>query len=115
MELSSLGEADFVRILTEPENALLKQYEALLLADGVRLEFTKDAIAEIARVAGQANEAGEDIGARRLQTVLARLLETFLYEIPDSYDSDRLRVDDALVRERLDEVLGDDDVRQYIL
>lgn len=115
VELSSLGAADFVRILTEPENALLKQYQALFRADGVQLEFSDEAIQAIAQVASQANESGEDIGARRLQTVLARLLETFLYDIPDSYGSDTLRVDDALVHARLDDVLRDDDVRQYIL
>jgi ATP-dependent HslUV protease ATP-binding subunit HslU len=115
VELSSLGSDDFVRILTEPENALLKQYRALLQSENVRLDFTDDAVVAIAQVAARANEAGEDIGARRLQTVLATLLEDFLFDVPDAYDGDAIRVDAALVHARLDEILQDDDVRQYIL
>jgi ATP-dependent HslUV protease ATP-binding subunit HslU len=115
VELSSLGSDDFVRILTEPENALLKQYRALLDSEDVRLEFTDDAVTAIAEVAARANEAGEDIGARRLQTVLATLLEDFLYDVPDVYDQDSIRIDAELVHSRLDAVLRDDDVRQYIL
>jgi ATP-dependent HslUV protease ATP-binding subunit HslU len=115
VELTSLDADDFVRILTEPENALLKQYQAMLQADGIALEFTDEAVRAIANVASRANESGEDIGARRLQTVLAHLLEEFLYDVPDAYDGTSIRVDDALVRERLDHVLEDADVRQYIL
>ncbi len=115
VELSSLNDADFVRILKEPENALLKQYQAMFRADGVELTFTDAAVVEIARVAAAANEAGEDIGARRLQTVLATLLDEYLYDVPDAYDAPRIEVDDELVRRRLDDVLSDEDVRQYIL
>jgi ATP-dependent HslUV protease ATP-binding subunit HslU len=115
VELSSLGTEDFVRILSEPENALPKQYQALFAAEGIRLEFEPDAITEIARVAGQANERAEDIGARRLQTVLAALLEPWLFDAPDAIPSEVLRVDAAIVRERLDPLLADADVRQYIL
>ncbi|MCA9751173.1 MAG: ATP-dependent protease ATPase subunit HslU [Gemmatimonadetes bacterium] len=115
VELSSLGEEDFVRILTEPENALLRQYEAMFAADAVALSFTEDAVAELARVACEANEAAEDIGARRLQTVLATLLEPYLFDVPDAYPEKTLRVDGELVRERLGPVLRDRDVRQYIL
>jgi len=115
VELSSLRAEDFVRILEEPENALLLQYAALFAAEGVRLEFAPDAVREIASVAARANEAAEDIGARRLQTVMAALLEPWLYDIPDEFSQDFLRVDAAVVRERLDDVLADDDVRQYIL
>ena len=115
VELSALGREDFIRILSEPENALPKQYQALFAAEGVRLEFEPDAIAEIARVAGKANETSEDIGARRLQTVLAALLEPWLFDVPDLMETEVLRVDAAVVRERLDHVLADADVRQYIL
>ena len=115
MELTSLNADDFVRILQEPENALLKQYQALFASDGVALEFTDSAVRAIADVASRANESSEDIGARRLQTVLARLLEDFLYDVPDAFEGGSIRVDEALVHERLDHVLLDDDVRQYIL
>jgi ATP-dependent HslUV protease ATP-binding subunit HslU len=115
VELSSLGVEDFVRILLEPETALLKQYAALLASEGVTLEFTDEAVREIARVACEANEATENIGARRLQTVLARLLEPWLYDIPDAWDGAPITVDAERVRERLEDVLRDDDVRQYIL
>ena len=115
VELSALNAADFVRILTEPENALPKQYQALFAAEGVRLEFADDAFAEIARVAGSANDGAEDIGARRLQTVMAALLEPWLFDVPDASPGPVLHVTADLVRERLDHVLADADVRQYIL
>ncbi len=115
VELSSLGPDEFVRILLEPETALLKQYRALLASEDVELEFSDEAVHEIARVACEANEATENIGARRLQTVMARLLEPFLYDVPDAWDGRRISIDGELVRERLDAILKDDDVRQYIL
>ncbi|MFN8179491.1 MAG: ATP-dependent protease ATPase subunit HslU [bacterium] len=115
VELSALGAEDLVRILAEPENALPKQYQALFASEGVRLEFDAEALTEIARVASRANETAEDIGARRLQTVLAALLEPWLFDVPDAVPSSTLRVDAALVHERLDKVLADADVRQYIL
>ena len=115
VELDSLGAADFVRILREPENALLKQYEAMLASEAVRLSFSDEAVEEIARVAFEANDTTQNIGARRLQTVVAALLEPYLYDVPDAFDSDRLEVDGALVRERLGSILEDEDVRQYIL
>jgi len=115
VELSPLTAADFVRILTEPENALPKQYAALFDAEGYRLEFTDGALAEIAAVAGRANDTAEDIGARRLQTVLAALLEPWLFDVPDACDQKDLRVDEALVRQRMERVLADPDVRKYIL
>ncbi len=115
VELSALGTEDFVRILSEPENALPKQYQALFATEGVTLEFTPDAIEEIARVAGRANEGSEDIGARRLQTVMAALLEPWLFDIPDATPSPVLRVDADVVHARLDRILADADVRQYIL
>ncbi len=115
VELSSLGIDEFVRILREPETALLKQYTALLASEKVPLSFTDDAIQEIARVACVANESSEDIGARRLQTVMARLLEPWLFDVPDAWDGKPVIIDADRVRGRLEDVLKDDDVRQYIL
>ena len=83
MELTPLTEADFVRIMTEPENALTKQYQALVAAEGAELEFTADGIAEIARVAWLANDRMENIGARRLHTVMSTLMDEVLFELPN--------------------------------
>jgi ATP-dependent HslUV protease ATP-binding subunit HslU len=115
VELSSLGVEDFVRILEEPENALPRQYQALLEAEGLHLEITGDAVREIASVAFRANSASENIGARRLQTVMAALLEPWLFDVPDAFDGEALRIDAEVVRSRLEHVLRDEDVRQYIL
>jgi ATP-dependent HslUV protease ATP-binding subunit HslU len=115
VELSSLSAEDFVKILREPDNALLKQYEAMMKSDGVQLRFTDDAVEEIAAIASQVNESAQDIGARRLQTVLATLLESWLFDVPDAFDASSLDIDADLVRQRLDDVLRDEDVRQYIL
>src|SRR5205814_3196563 len=82
VELQPLTEADFVRIMTEPENALTKQYAALCAAEGATLEFTHDGIKEIARIAAKANERMENIGARRLHTVMTTLLEDVLFDLP---------------------------------
>src|SRR6266849_6195034 len=100
VELSSLTEADFVRIMTEPENALTKQYAALCASDGATLEFTADGVKEIARIAAKVNERMENIGARRLHTVLTTLLEEVLFELPD-YPSKHIVFDGPAVRERL--------------
>ncbi len=114
VELSPLTEADFVRIMTEPENALTKQYRALVAAEGVELEFTADAIRAIARIAALANERVENIGARRLQTVMATLMEDLLFDLPREGPR-RIQVDGPEVQERLGKVVGDDDLRRYIL
>jgi ATP-dependent HslUV protease ATP-binding subunit HslU len=114
VELSSLGADDFVRILTEPDNSLIKQYQALLRAESCKLEFTDDAIAEIARVAGTANERSENIGARRLQTVLATLLEDILFELPES-KNDHVVFNGEDVKRKLDDILADEDLTRYIL
>jgi len=114
VELAPLGEEDFVRILTEPENALTKQYAALVGAEGAVLEFGAGAIQEIARVARVANERMENIGARRLHTVMSTLMEDILFELPD-WPEKRIVFDQARVSERLNKVLGDDDLRKYIL
>src|SRR5256714_1505875 len=114
VELSSLTEADFVRIMTEPENALTKQYAALCAADGATLEFTADGVKEIARIAAKVNERMENIGARRLHTVLTTLLEEVLFELPD-YPVKHVVFDGPAVRERLLRIVEDEDLRRYIL
>lgn len=114
VELSPLREADFVRILTEPENALLKQYSALVDTEGARLEFADDGIREIARIAATVNEQMEDIGARRLHTVLSTLLEDVLFELPER-GTEPVVFDAASVRERLSRIATDEDLRRYIL
>jgi ATP-dependent HslUV protease ATP-binding subunit HslU len=114
VELDPLTEADFVRILTEPENALTKQYAALVGAEQRALEFTEDAIAELARTAWQANDRMENIGARRLHTVMAALMEELLFELPDG-STDAVVIDAAVVREKLAGVVKDEDLRKYIL
>jgi ATP-dependent HslUV protease ATP-binding subunit HslU len=114
VELEALTQADFIRILTEPENALTKQYVALLDTEHVVLEFTDDAIAEIARIAAEVNERTENIGARRLHTVLERLLDQTSFEAPEM-GGQHVRVDGAMVRERLDAILQDQDLSRFIL
>ncbi|MEO6055939.1 MAG: ATP-dependent protease ATPase subunit HslU [Gemmatimonadales bacterium] len=114
VELLPLTEQDFIRIMTEPENALTKQYQALVAAEGAELEFSVDGIAEIARVAFMANDRMENIGARRLHTVMSSLMEEVLFELPD-YPEKRIRFDADGVRERLSKVINDDDLRRYIL
>jgi ATP-dependent HslUV protease ATP-binding subunit HslU len=114
VELKPLTEADFVRIMTEPENALTKQYAALVEAEGARLTFTDDGVAEIARTAARLNERMENIGARRLHTVMTTLLEDTLFELPDR-GSDEVRVEEAMVKARLKAIAEDEDLRKYIL
>ncbi len=114
VELSSLGQEDFERILREPDSSLLKQYTALVAAEGCKLEFSDDAVVEIARVAFQANERAENIGARRLQTVMATLVEDLLFELPESGKTNAaFSADD--VRKRMDGILADEDLTRYIL
>ncbi|MGH7509423.1 MAG: ATP-dependent protease ATPase subunit HslU [Gemmatimonadales bacterium] len=114
VELQPLTEQDFVRIMTEPENALTKQYQALVAAEGAELEFTVEGIAEVARVAFMANDRMENIGARRLHTVMAALMEDVLFELPD-YPQKRIVFDADNVRQRLARIISDDDLRRYIL
>jgi ATP-dependent HslUV protease ATP-binding subunit HslU len=114
VELSSLTEEDFVRIMTEPENALTKQYAALCRSDGATLEFTLEGVKEIARIAAKVNERMENIGARRLHTVLTTLLEDVLFELPD-YPTKHIVFDGPAVRERLLRIVEDEDLRKYIL
>ena len=114
VELQSLTEQDFVRIMTEPENALTRQYQALVAAEGATLEFTPEGIAEVARVAFMANDRMENIGARRLHTVMAALMEDVLFELPE-YPEKQIRFDAPGVRDRLAKIVNDDDLRRYIL
>jgi len=109
-----LTEADFRRILTEPHNSLTRQYQELLKADGVAVEFTEDGVAEIAHVAAEINERTENIGARRLYTVLERLLEEVSFRAPDP-ECRELRVDRAYVQMRLRDIVEDHDLSRYIL
>jgi ATP-dependent HslUV protease ATP-binding subunit HslU len=114
VELEPLAGNDFVRILTEPENSLTKQYQALLLTEGVRIEWKSDAIDEIARMAAIANERMENIGARRLHTIMERLLDELSFEAPGLAGSE-VPITAQYVRERLQKVLENEDLSKYIL
>jgi ATP-dependent HslUV protease ATP-binding subunit HslU len=114
VELSSLTEEDFVRIMTEPENALTKQYKALCAAEGATLEFTDDGIHEVARIAALLNDRIENIGARRLHTVMSTLLEDLLFDLPDVTEKKWVFDADA-VKGRLLHIVDDEDLRKYIL
>ena len=114
VELDSLTEADFVRILTEPENALLKQYRALLGAENVDLSFSEDAIGEIARDAERVNRALENIGARRLHTILERLLEDISFEGPENAGKS-IRIEISDVQAALADLVKDEDLSRYVL
>ncbi|MGB9859654.1 MAG: ATP-dependent protease ATPase subunit HslU [Moorellaceae bacterium] len=114
VELKSLTREDFERILTEPQNSLLKQYAALLATEGLEVEFTGDAIAEIADIAYTVNTQGEDIGARRLHTILEKVLQDLLFAAPE-VETNRVVIDSNYVREKLGEILQNADVRDYIL
>ena len=114
VEMNSLTTEDFIRILTEPENALIRQYTALLATEEVALVFKPEAIEEIARAASLANDQAEDIGARRLHTILTLLLEQILYEVPESGEK-KYTIAAADVRDRLDDIIADEDLSRYIL
>ncbi|MFQ5705870.1 MAG: ATP-dependent protease ATPase subunit HslU [bacterium] len=114
VELASLTADDFVRILTEPENALVEQYKALLKSENVDLVFTNGAVREIANIASQVNERTENIGARRLHTVLTALLEEVLFELPDAKIK-KVEINKEKVRETLSEIVEDEDLSRYIL
>jgi ATP-dependent HslUV protease ATP-binding subunit HslU len=114
VELDALTEQDFVRILTEPETALTKQYSALLSTEGVKLEFTADSVAEIARLAVEVNSSTENIGARRLSTLMERLLDEVSFEAPDMSGED-VKVDGEYVRRVLSGIVQDQDLSRYVL
>ena len=114
VELKALTEEDFIRILQEPKNALLTQYRALVAADGATLEFSDEGVREIARIAAQVNDRMENIGARRLHTVLTTLLEDILFELPER-EQKTIHIDGDTVRGRLKAIVEDEDLRKYIL
>lgn len=114
VELRSLTEQDFVRILTEPENSLIRQYSALLQVEGVTLEFTEEGVAEIAHIAAEVNAQSEDIGARRLHTIMERLLEEVSFHASEIAPT-TVRISQAYVRERVAGVAQDLDLSRYIL
>ncbi|POZ87785.1 ATP-dependent protease ATPase subunit HslU [Petrotoga sibirica] len=113
-ELSDLTKEDFIRILTQPKNAILKQYQYLLETDGVRIEFTEDGVERMADIAFELNEKVENIGARRLYTVVEKVLEEVSFEAPASGEWE-LKIDSSYVDLRLGKVYGDEDLREYIL
>ncbi len=114
VELNSLGKDEFIKILTEPDNALIKQYVALLSTEGVYLEFTKEGIEEIATIAQEVNEKTENIGARRLHTVMEKLLEDISFNAPD-LKGQKIIIDAKFVREKLSEIVKSEDLSRYIL
>lgn len=114
VELESLSGEDFVRILTEPENALTKQYVHLMATEGVKLSFTDDAVHELARIADEVNTRTENIGARRLHTVMERLMEDLAFDAPD-LEKKTVVIDEVYVREKLADIVQDVDLSRYIL
>jgi ATP-dependent HslUV protease ATP-binding subunit HslU len=114
VELNALTREDFIRILTEPENALTKQYVALMDTENIHLAFTDDAVAALAEIAAQVNARSENIGARRLHTVLERLLEEISFSAPELTERD-IRIDGEYVHRRLDPILKNEDLSRYIL
>ena len=115
VELKSLTEDDFVKILTLPQNALIKQYTALLKPDNVEIEFTQEAIGAIARIATQVNEEVENIGARRLHTIMTSLLEEILFDAPENVASAKLSITKELVEQKLSAIVRDKDLSRFIL
>ena len=114
VELDSLGKAEFIRILTEPQNALIKQHVALLETEGVMLDFSKDGIEEIADTAAKVNERTENIGARRLHTIMERVLDDISFDAPDKQGV-KIAINAAYIRERLSDIVKSEDLSRYIL
>ena len=114
VELKSLTEQDFIRILKEPKNALIKQSQALLDTEGIKLSFTEDALVELARFAAVVNAQAENIGARRLHTILEKVLEEISFEGPD-LKKKTVKIDAEYVRKQLAEIVKDQDLSRYIL
>jgi ATP-dependent HslUV protease ATP-binding subunit HslU len=115
VEMDSLTESDFYQILTTPQNALTKQYTAMLDSEGVTLTFKDEALREIARIAAEVNREVENIGARRLHTILSTVLEELLYSVPDDIHTGTVEVDKAYVSKQLDTIIKNKDLSQYIL
>lgn len=114
VELDSLGKAEFIRILTEPKNALVKQYVEMMATEGIKLSFTEESLASIAEVATQVNEKTENIGARRLYTIMETLLDDISFEAPDMKEKE-ITIDAKYVEDKLDEIVEDEDLSRYIL
>ncbi len=114
VELDSLNKEDFIRILTEPDNALIKQYTALLKTEGIDLSFAEDSIHEIAEMAATVNERTENIGARRLHTILEKLLESISFDAPDM-DDKTITIDASYVSDKLKDIIQNEDLSRYIL
>jgi len=114
VELDSLGKEEFIRILTEPKNALVRQYVEMLATEGVALRFTDDAVAEIAETAAVVNERTENIGARRLYTIMETLLDEISFDAPDM-EQRSVDIDAEYVREKLEDIVEDEDLSRYIL
>ncbi len=114
VELQPLSKEDFVKILTQPKNALLKQYKALMKTEGVDIEFTDDAVETIAQIAEEVNEKTENIGARRLHTILERIMEDYSFEAPD-LKGQHIIIDEKIIRSKLEEIVVSEDLTRYIL
>jgi len=114
VELQSLTMEDFIRILTEPKSSLTKQYTALLETEGVKLEFTREALEEIAHFAFRVNEGTENIGARRLHTIMERVLDEISFDAPEK-KGEQITVDAEYVRKMLTDIVKDQDLSRYIL
>ena len=115
VELNSLNEEDFYKILTQPENALIKQYKALLESEDIKLNFTEESIREIAKIATEVNEQVENIGARRLHTILTNLLEDILFNVPDKNTKKTIEINKELVTKKLSSIVKNRDLSRYIL
>ncbi len=115
VELNSLTEEDFIKILSEPKNALTKQYEAMLETEGVTINFTEDAIKELARIAAEVNSQVENIGARRLHTIMSSLFDELLFAVPDDINSGEITIDPSYVSKQLEDLVKDKDLSHYIL
>jgi ATP-dependent HslUV protease ATP-binding subunit HslU len=114
VELTDLGRVDFVRILREPKNSLIRQYTELLATEGVRVRFSDDAIEAIAEIAHKVNQETQNIGARRLHTILEKLLEDLSFEAPD-LEQPETQITGADVRAKLEKISSDEDLSRYIL
>jgi ATP-dependent HslUV protease ATP-binding subunit HslU len=114
VELKSLNVEDFIKILTEPKSSLVKQYTALLETEGLKLEFTKDSLEQIANFAARVNESTENIGARRLHTIMERVLDEISFSAPEMHEKD-VKIDADYVRKMLADVVKDQDLSRYIL
>lgn len=115
VELNSLSEGDFYNILNQPKNALTKQYEAMLAAEGVHISFTDEAVKKLAKIAAEVNDQVENIGARRLHTIMSSLFDELLFAVPDDIQKGNITIDEDYVNQQLENLVKDKDLSQYIL